>query len=157
MLVSCWCMSSDVTFSTGSILFGLIECSLDLLISHCRPQQLHLHSVFYLFSPWTSLLCLMYACMFDLLPNFNLQGSWRRRWRIQRWWTCLRNRSTSSGTESSSCHASWSLYLPPTSGTPLCHRFRVLPPSLDVCAALFLLAGLFLLSGKQLENPPCHF
>lgn len=54
------------------------------------------------------------ACMFDLWPT---QGSWRRRWRIQRWRTSPRNRNTSSDTENSFCLVNWSLYLPHTSGT----------------------------------------
>lgn len=64
-------------------------------------------------------LVLFWPLTFDLLPfrPRRTQGSWRRRWRIRRWPTSLRNRSTSSDTESSSCPANWSLYPPRTSGT----------------------------------------
>lgn len=71
-----------------------------------------------LFSPWTSLFHLIRWVYVWPLTLFPTQGSWRRRWRIQRWRTSPRNRNTSSDTESSSCPANWSLYLPHTSGTP---------------------------------------
>lgn len=68
-------------------------------------------------SPWTPLFHLICrAYVWPLFP-FGTQENWKRKWRIPRWRTFPRNRSTSSDIESCSCPASWSRYLPHTLGT----------------------------------------
>lgn len=119
-------MDTGVSTSPGTSLFRLIKCASMCFISACNAPETVCGRRRYICIPPPPPLhfpCGRHCstssdvCMFDLLPPFlATQGSWRRRWKIQRWPTSPRNRSTSSDTESSSCPASWSLYLPRTSG-----------------------------------------